>query len=121
MISFTILGQCKSGKNGMLTTRTGRHYPNKVWAEWRDRVVRDINFSMSQHLQPFPISTPCRITFKYWKGDLRRRDVPGMIDAFFHCFEKAGTVIDDKLFTEVHWLDMGYDKKYPKVEMFIEL
>lgn len=62
---------------------------------------------------------PCELEVKYWKGDERRRDVSGMLDALFHCFEKAGIVADDKLFVNVDWELMGLDRENPRVDVTI--
>ena len=46
--------------------------------------------------------------------------MPGMLDALFHCFERAGVVADDMLFQEVLWTQQGYDKENPRAEIEIK-
>ena len=114
MIEFTILGQVKSDKNHMQITRSGRHYPLPAFAKWRDDVIRQID-----HINVLTFDKPCSIQFSYWKGNLIKRDVPGMIDAIFHVLEKAKFITDDSLFVNVHWLDMGLDKKNPRLKIIM--
>ena len=95
-------------------TRTGHRYPKKDWAVWRDGVLyqlRNIKFDL--------IDEPCIITVNYYASDKRRKDVPGMLDALYHCLERSGMVRDDVLLRNVHWL-YGYDKDNPRVEISIE-
>lgn len=114
MLVLNISGKIKSGKNNMGITRSGKHYPLPEWAKWRDKVVSDIRKQFSGE----PLNFPCRIEIKYVAGDKRRRDVPGMMDALWHCFERAGLIEDDKFFTEVHWESL-YDKENPGVRIQI--
>ena len=87
MIFLIIRGQCKSGKNNMGVTRQGRHFPLKAWAMWRDDVLMQIKGQIDPN--GVIMCSPYKIDITYYKGDLRRRDVPGMIDALFHCFESV--------------------------------
>ena len=98
----------------MQVTRSGRHYPLASFVVWREDVLRQL----TRMVVPFDCS--CSVTVKYWRGDERRRDVPGMIDALWHVFELAKIVTDDKLFEEVHWIPMGLDRKNPRVEIDIK-
>lgn len=109
MISFTINGQLRGGKNAILTTRTGHRYPNPSWAKTRDEVLKQI---MSQRKNP-PITQRSKITINYWPGDKRRRDVPGMMDFVFHVLEKAGVVKDDALFADVYFVTMEVNQGKP--------
>src|SRR3990167_10815937 len=113
-MKLKISGQLKSGKNNMGISRE-RHYPLKAWAEWRDRVVGEI---WTQY-EGAPLGAQCRISVRYWAGDRRRRDVPGMEDALWHCLERAGVIADDKLFMETHFYS-NYDKENPRAEVEIE-
>ena len=98
---FTLTGQIKSGKNNMGITRSGHRYPMAAWAAWRDEVVLNLR-DQSEEKQ---IRTPCTISFFYKEANKRRRDVPGMIDALFHCLERAGIIKDDSLFKNVYWFN----------------
>lgn len=109
LATYKITGQIKSGKNNMQTSRSGKHYPLPAWASWRDEVLWEIK-------QQGPIKTiedACSIHIDYAGGDLKRRDVPGMADALFHCLERAGVIKDDSLFRECHWW-YSLDRENPR-------
>ena len=121
MIKLVIKGQIRGGKNNIGITRTGRHYPHPEFVRWREDVCRQIT-SQWPHLYygKIKIEIPCIVTISYWAGDKRRRDVPAMIDALWHVFERGAFVADDSLFKTVHWIDCGYDKTNPRVKIEIE-
>ena len=118
-----IKGQCPSGKNQMkIDPRSGRHYPNPRFAAWRDQAVLELR---SQWNGKKPIDKPVYIKIRYFKGDLRRRDVAGIEDAICHTLEKAGVVEDDSLLGgdgrgfEFH-NEIGVHNE-PRVEIFLYL
>lgn len=122
-MKFTILGQVKSGKNNMQVAWVkGRvmHFPLKSFKVWRADTVGQILQQLNDCGYHVPYDFPCKTTINYWRSDNRRRDVPGMIDALFHVFEKCGLVRDDSLFEEVHWIPRGMSKDSPRVEIWIE-
>lgn len=122
MFSFMLLGQMKSGKNHVQITRSGHRYPLQAWALWRDGFIRQINDQWAKNAlrEPLRLCVPCRVTVKYWSGDLRRRDVPGMIDALWSCLEKGRFVEDDSLLETVFWTHEGCDRKNPRAHVSIE-
>lgn len=91
-----IYGQCPSGKNSVIVTRSGKRFPSKRFAEWRDKALHEIKYSRIFGADFRIIDKPCNITVDYWSGDKRRRDVPGILDALYHLLEKAGIVTDDR-------------------------
>lgn len=95
-------------------TRTGKHYPKPEWAIWRDDVVRQILNQWNGK----PIDKPCKIVVIVTNGDKRRRDVPGMLDALWHCLEKARVVTDDKLLADVKFTQY-FERGKQKVEIRI--
>lgn len=101
----------------MQISRDGHHYPLKSFVIWRTSVLNQLRAIE----QCAPIAYPCRIEFEYYRGDNRKRDVPGMMDALFHCFERSGLIEDDKLFVETHWFDKGLDREKPRVLVQIDL
>lgn len=111
-MKYEILGQLKSGKNHMIITRKGHRFPLPAWAKWRDEVVKMLLAHKSTMIED-----RCRADIEYWKGDLRRRDVPGMADAVWHCLERALIVKDDSLIVEVVWKDMGLDRENPRATL----
>lgn len=101
-LTFILKGQVMSGKNHMQITRTGRHYPTKRWAAWRDLQVQLVLYTYDAHKLTRPlITTPCSAKIVFTHADKRRRDVPGMLDALCHVLERAGVVKDDSLI--VNW------------------
>ena len=112
MGQFKLPGQVKSGKNHMQITRTGQHYPLPEWAAWRDRMVWEIRAQGPWRA----MSEPLVVHVDYAGVDLKRRDVPGMEDALFHCMERAGVVKDDSLFKECHWWH-SLDRENPRVQV----
>lgn len=127
-LSFTILGQIKSGKNHMIVTRRGRHFPEPKWGKWRDDAVRQIKEQLPEDFQT--IEKRCKISFFYTPSDGRKRDAPGMMDALFHCLEVrknkdgnevcAGVISDDTLFKEVQWLECAINRGSPGCKIEIE-
>ena len=114
---FTIHGPIKGGKNHVGITRTGRRYPLKAWAEWRDQVVAELRVLFPN---PEMIRAPARMVARYWNKDLKRRDVPAMVDAIFHCIERAGLIEDDGLIRTVHWIWEGHDRKSGRAEIVLQ-
>lgn len=111
-VSITITGQIRGGKNSVQTTKTGRRYPNKVWAKWRDDAVREVVAQIPKGWKP--ISQHTNVRMEYFAGDKRRRDMPAIIDAAFHVLEKAGFTEDD---THL-WVaesSRAYDKENPRL------
>ncbi len=117
-LTLLFTGQIKGGKNNMVVTRTGQHFPKKSWAIWRDAAVREI---VSQLPPVFtPIDKPCNMTMHYVSGDKHRRDMPAIIDAIFHVLEKAGVVTDDTLLW-VSQSSRAHDKANPYTAISIEM
>ena len=120
-LEFIIYSQIIGGKNHMqIDPRSGRHYPNKRFAVWRDTVVRDLRFYLDQIKFTESFDKPVSIQVKYWNGDQRRRDVPAMWDSLFHVCEKAGVITDDFLFQNCNWIAVKLDREEPRIEVEIE-
>ena len=114
LLRFTLPGTTPSGKNAVLITRTGQRYPAPRFKKWRDSVMPILQPLAS----PGPLlSNNLSIEVLYWPGDLRRRDVPGMVDALFHVIEKAGIVRDDAQLKHVHFWTQELDRTNPRVEV----
>lgn len=110
--SITITGQIRGGKNSVQTTKTGRRYPNKVWAKWRDAAVSEVAAQIPKGWKA--ISESSNIRMEYHAGDKRRRDMPAIIDAAFHVLEKAGFTEDDT-YLWVAESSRSYDKQNPRL------
>lgn len=113
--TIKIPGQIKGGKNNMIVTRTGMHFPKPEWAKWRNVTVALIKLQLPPGWKP--ISEPCDVFLEYVAGDRRRRDMPAIVDSIFHCLEKAGVVEDDTLL----WITGStrqYDKENPMATIY---
>ena len=106
-VSFTLHGRMKSGKNHVQITRTGRRYPNKSFAIWRDKMLRQINYKGE------PLQGRVGLSAWYTPGDRLRRDAPGIQDALLHLFEKAGILTDDAQIKQVTWWEGPVRKEDP--------
>ena len=104
---FFFEGQLPSGKNAVLITRQGRRYPAPRFKAWRDAMLRAL-----PHEHP-TFTGPVHLTADYYAGDLRRRDLPGMLDAILHVLEKAKLVEDDAQITSCRWIPMGLNRDMP--------
>lgn len=88
-----LTGQIRGGKNNMGVTKSGRHYPRPTWAKWRDAAVWELRAQLPSGWKS--IKEPVSVRLDYTAGDRKRRDQPAVLDAIFHCLEKAGVVEDD--------------------------
>jgi len=104
---FFLKGQMPSGKNSVIVTRTGHRFPAKRFVDWREDAMAQLKHQRIDSTAPF--EGPCTVEVGYARGDLRRRDVPGMIDALCHLLEKYGIVKDDSQLIEWHWLPAEFD------------
>ena len=122
-LTFTLTGQCMSGKNGVQTTRTGQHYPKPKWKAWRDEMVQQIRAS-SRPIHGWTVHTsltvPCKAHVVFRHGDRRRRDVAGMLDALCHVLERAGVVKDDSLIVDWEVITSAVVHKHPSVWLKLE-
>jgi hypothetical protein len=112
-MTFKLMGQLPSGKNRIIVTRTGHRFPDPKsrFPKWRDDVMKQI---MEQSLFVVsPATHKCRLIVDYTPGDLRTRDVPGMLDALCHVLAKAGIVKDDGLIRDVEWHEFPIDREHP--------
>lgn len=107
-LCFTLWGQLPSGKNAVLITRKGRRYPAPRFVEWRREALKQCPPVAG------PFVGPLHLIVDYVKGDLRRRDMPGMLDALLHLFEKAGYVLDDAQIAQQTWTPFPIDRKRPR-------
>lgn len=119
--SFTLSGQIRGGKNNMKVGRNGKHYPDKTFAKWRDAAVGEVRKHLSRQPIPyFPKPLILEIEVHYAAGDLRRRDIPGMLDALFHVLERAQVVEDDAQIQEAHWYQFPVNREHPSVRVTVK-
>lgn len=108
---FRLEGQVRGGKNNMIVLRNGMHIPKASWAKWRDAAVDALRQQVDTTEERFPWCGIVKAVIKY-QCDLRRRDVPAVIDSLWHCIEKAGIMSDDALIKHVDFQTMGHDKPH---------
>lgn len=120
---FHIPGQIPSGKNAVITTRTGHRFPQKRFVAWREHALKFLKIANKASYLDHTIKDPVDIVIKYTASDKRRRDVPGMIDAIWHVLEKALVVSDDTHLGSykkmVIWKNEGIDKTKAGVKILI--
>lgn len=61
-----------------------------------------------------PYLGPMHLIVDYVPGDLRKRDVPGMLDALLHVLERGGYVVDDAQIRQVTWTPFPIDRQHPR-------
>ncbi len=111
---LVIIGGVQGGKNNIIVTRTGHRFPKKSWVIWRDQAVAQVKRQLPADFKPF--DAPIRLRMDYWAADARRRDQPAIIDAVFHCLERAGVVTDDwHLWIAIS--SRNLDRQNPRVEI----
>lgn len=123
MMKFVLKGQIPSGKNAMQVTRTGRHYPLARFVRWRSDATRQLREQGILNIRNVGIlsgSGRKKITVRYFSGDVRRRDVPGMMDAICHLLEWSDVVVDDALLKDWDWKTMEIDRDNPRCEICME-
>lgn len=121
-ITFALNGQMKSGKNGQKIRRRWRgpgfvRHAAPAFEAWRHEMLRQIK---AHRLGKFlPLVGPLRIDIEYVPGDRILRDGPGIQDALFHVFERAGVVKNDAQFAEIHFVPRIMDRARPRANITI--
>ena len=116
VVKLVIKGQIRGGKNNMIVTRTGMHFPKPEWAKWRDAAVQQVRAQLPHCYKP--CGGPVLMQLNYIAGDHRRRDMPAILDSIFHVLEKAGVVVDDAQLW-VNESSRSYDKEHPMAIMYL--
>lgn len=116
MITLTLSGQMPSGKNSVNVTRTGHRYPNERFVAWREKAMWEVRIQLANQVRFSPESL-VYMEMWYHRGDLRRRDVPGIEDALCHLFEKMGIVNDDSQICDQNFHRMKIDRKNPHIRI----
>jgi Holliday junction resolvase RusA-like endonuclease len=111
-ITFTLTGPMQSGKNRVLITRTGHRYPPERFKVWRDTHVAAIRRQCDGF--PQPIRHRIALIVDYTPGDLRTRDVAGMLDAICHLLERSGLIEHDGLIRDCTWHEFPMDRTKPQ-------
>lgn len=109
IIELRLTGQVRGGKNNMKISRQGFHYPAPEFVAWRNKATGQM---MEQRPAGFKPITDRSLSwqFIYTPEDNRRRDVPAVLDAVFHCLERAMIVADDCLIKQISVNELPADK-----------
>lgn len=110
-ITFTITGQMPSGKNAVVVTRTGHRFPAKRFTDWRTKALDELQTQCDGI--PQPIRHKLALIVDYTPGDLRVRDVAGMLDAICHLLERSGLIENDGLIRDCTWHEFEMDRQKP--------
>lgn len=94
-LELHLKGQCTSGKNAVIVTRTGHRFPSKRFIDWRRDAMEQIKPQLDALDIDMPLDHPVSVDIEYTAKDRIKRDVPGIIDALWHLLEKGGVVKDD--------------------------
>lgn len=97
------------GKNNMVVTRSGMHFPKKGFVKFRNNVIEQLNKQKPSNWNPIG-KHGHKWDFVYTPGDNRRRDLPAILDALGHCLEKSGIVIDDQYIYDIMFVRKPTDK-----------
>ena len=115
-------GQCTSGKNAVIVTRTGHRFPSGRFVKWRADAMEQLHSQIDiikREQVKLPFNFPVNVEITYIAKDRIRRDVPGIIDALWHLLEKCNIVTDDTFLggydKELLFHNQGVDKKHAGV------
>ena len=110
-MTLTLIGQCQSGKNRILITRTGHRYPPQRFVTWRNDWAQQLQGQFQE-----TISWPVSISVDYTASDRRTRDIDGMLSALQSVLVYAGVLKDDGLVRGIgYWKEHSLDRKTPMV------
>ena len=118
-ISFRLDGILPSGKNAVIVTRSGHRFPQKRFVEWRTKALKELRAQCDGF--PQPIRQRLTLLVDYTPGDLRTRDVAGMMDAICHLLERSGLIENDGLIRDCLWHEFPMDRKYPQAIVTLRL
>ncbi len=115
---FKLTGQCTSGKNAVIVTRTGKRFPAQRFVLWRkdmlEQIAPQMEAFMARYPNLLPMDFPISVKIEYTAKDRIKRDVPGIVDALWHLLEKVGIVTDDTYLAgynrQLHFSNKGVDK-----------
>ena len=111
-VTFTVTGQMPSGKNAVVVTRTGHRFPAKRFTDWRTKALEELQRQCDGF--PQPIRHKIKLIVDYTPGDLRVRDVAGMLDAICHLLERSGLIEHDGLIRDCTWHEFPMDRTKPQ-------
>jgi len=111
-VTFTLTGQMCSGKNAVVVTRTGHRFPAKRFTDWRTKAMAELREQCDGF--PQPIRHRIALIVDYTPGDLRVRDVAGMLDAICHLLERSGLIEHDGLIRDCTWHEFPMDRTKPQ-------
>lgn len=117
ILSLTIKGQIRGGKNNMGVTKSGIHYPHPKFVAWRKYVMDQLSIQV-ENFTPID-NINYKWQFIYTPEDNRRRDLPAILDAVFHVLEKMKIVVDDCLIKNICFINKPKDKDNAGMEITV--
>ena len=115
-MTLTLIGQCQSGKNRILITRTGHRYPPQRFVTWRNDWAQQLQGQFQE-----TISWPVSISVDYTASDRRTRDIDGMLSALQSVLVYAGVLKDDGLVRGIgYWREHPLDRTGAGVTITLE-
>jgi Holliday junction resolvase RusA-like endonuclease len=107
ILEIHLKSQVRGGKNNMKMTRTGKHYPDPKFVEWRNRM-----FAQIKEQWPAVVTIKDKSHkwyFEYTPEDNKRRDIPAILDAVFHVLERSFIVSDDSIIKNIEFTELPID------------
>ena len=117
---MTLTGQLPSGKGQIRKVfLRGKlvHYPQPRFVKWKADALKQLVSFGPRGYGEKPWECRCEMIVEYTPGDLKTRDVSGLLDALFHLLGAAGIVKDDGLIREVVWREHPLNRKAPMVRI----
>ena len=114
-MTLVLMGQLPSGKGQIRKVFRGErliHYPQARFSKWRADASKQLLGQFQE-----TIGWRCSMEAHYTPGDLKTRDVSGLLDALFHLFGYAGVIKDDGLIRDIVWREHPLDRKSPMVRV----
>lgn len=135
VLRAVLVGQHPSGKNQIKMSAPKAHFimkfPQKSFENWRASAYSQLDRQRGAWVK---LMGPAHVGVRYTKGDLLRRDVPGMMDALCHILEwcpahktkrrcskrcQLPFVLDDNLLESWTWHRPILDRANPRLEFTI--
>lgn len=135
VLRVVLEGQHPSGKNQIKMSAPKAHFimkfPQRSFEDWRGSAYSSLDRQRGAWAK---LTVPAHVSVRYTKGDLLRRDVPGMMDALCHLLEWCPAhkkkrlcskrcplpfVADDALLEAWTWERPILDRARPRLEFTI--
>ncbi|MEL6853473.1 MAG: hypothetical protein AAFO83_00015 [Cyanobacteria bacterium J06607_13] len=99
--------------------------PSKAHENWEKEEVislrQQLRLLLAREGLKFPVSTPCRITYRFYPGNLQDFDLSNSVESINDLLVKTKIIGDDN-WRILQWLDIrvaGFDRQAPRVDIEI--